>query len=214
MRISPNILERGVLSPNMGFAEIDTQKNGAEGFRDSLAFVSDSLGTYSCLSLGTSAANINGELLIGSGDFQKDCILTVRGSAWVEGDLTTTGELNASRGSFNDGLSVKGEISITGHRIEIIPTPNSDETRGFVDFTPKPNCVLLCNPDTMGYEPYDFTDLIKKIEALAGKVEDLQKLFDTRYVRQDAQRTVQVISSVDEYPETPDAYTLYLKRER
>lgn len=220
LRISPNIVVNSLTGSteeltNMGFAEVETKTpaSGEAGFGNGLAKVSDSNGTYSCLSLGTAAAKIEGEVQIGFDDATTERALMVYGGIELTGDLKAAGDLTADSGSFENGLYASGEISIKGHRIELLPEDSGSTIRSHIDFTPKPNCVIWCNPETMAYEPYDFNEIMALIKAMQGEIEDMKKLFDTRYIRQDEQGTVRCISSVDEYPGNPDAYTLYLKKE-
>lgn len=216
LRISPNLYANGDRGVDMGFDEITSTVGGAEGFAGGMGFVSDSNGTYSCLSLGVSKAKIDGTLELGSEGENTTNAFKVNGSAYFRGDIKTDGDLAAGYGTFERGIEV-GNESIVFHtpRLEFVPLQGDDSfARTYIDLTKSTQGNILFASENGGFEGYPLTGVYELIEEIREKMDTLTTSFDTRYVRQDDEHSVQRISSVLEYPATPDPATLYLKRER
>lgn len=216
LRISPNLKTGATTGSDMGFDEISSLLSGDEGFEDGLGIVSDSNGTYSCLSLGVARAKFDGDLTIGSEGESSPDALKVYGSGWFYGDIEAVGDIKAQHGTFDSGIEV-GKESIVFHtpRIEFVPLRGDDTfARTYIDLSRSNQGNVLLSSEDGGFEGYPLLEVYDLIEQMHEKMDSLEGLFDTRYVRQDEEHSVQRISSVYEYPANPDAATLYLRREK
>lgn len=115
LRISPN---EGV---DMGFAEISrSQPTGAEtypGYGDSLGWVSDSNGVFSCLALGIDSMQVNGSVSIlkDSSNVNENLLRIERGSILVDGGNVSINSVNGAGGTLDtENLSTDGTTSLKG----------------------------------------------------------------------------------------------------